>query len=73
MCCPAMNKLRHFVHDGPARHFAVIYPEIEAAVRAEFADRLAQASWPKRLHLRLLIRREIRRRVSLAVSSEALF
>jgi hypothetical protein len=68
-----MNISDPFVHDGRVRYFALIYPEIEAAVRAEFADRLAQTSWLKRLYLRLLIRREICRRIDATVSAKALY
>jgi hypothetical protein len=62
-----------FIHDGRARYYAVIYPEIEAAVQTDFTRRLAQAPRAKRLYLRLLIRREIRRRIEEAVSSRTLY
>jgi hypothetical protein len=68
-----MADYSRFVNGGAVRFFEVIHPGIEAAVRAEFADRLAQASWLKRLHLHFLIRREIRRRTNLAVSAKALY
>jgi hypothetical protein len=62
-----------FVADGAERHTAAILPEIEAAVRAEFAQELAQASFLKRIRVHFLIRREIRRRLDEAVSPKSLY
>ncbi len=70
------QKLRphdHVVCDGPERLHAAIAPEIAAAVRAEFADRLAKASFLQRIGLHIAIRREIRRRIDAAASPTSLY
>ena len=47
-------------------------PKVVAAVRAEFAERLARASLLGRVRLHFAMRREIRRRLDAAVSPTAL-
>lgn len=68
-----MNSHASILSDGSRRHRAAIAPEIEAAVRAEFAVALAGASPLKRLLVRIAIRREIRRRLDHAASAQSLY
>jgi hypothetical protein len=69
----ALRVCDHFVSDGDQRHYAVLVPEISAAVREEFAERLASASWTARLWLRIVMRREIRQRIKAVVSPYAVY
>jgi hypothetical protein len=66
-----MKSREHFVEDGAKRYLAIIEPEIRAAVRAEYAEQLAKASVLQRLRLHRAIRREIRRRITAALSPRA--
>lgn len=68
-----MRTSDHFVNDGSQRLHAATTPEIEAAVRVEFAERLTNASFLERLKLRVAIRREVRRRLDEAASPTALY
>jgi hypothetical protein len=68
-----METSGHFFNDGPERLRAAITLEIEDDVRADFAQRLANASFLQRLKLRVAIRREIRRRLNQAASPTALY
>jgi hypothetical protein len=68
-----MKSPDHFVQDGAERYLAVIVPEIRSAVRAEFAEQLAKASFFQKLQLQRAIRREINRRVTVAISPRALY
>ena len=62
-----------FVKDGRERHRAAVAPTIKAEVIAEFAGRMATASWLERWRLRFAMRREIRRRMITAASQQALY
>jgi hypothetical protein len=63
----------HFVADGPERHVAAVLPQIEAAVRAEFAKKPTPASWIRRVILWFQLRREIHRRLEQVVSPKSLY
>ena len=53
----------HFVADGYERAAEASFPRTQAEVEAEYAERLAGASWHRRFWLRLEMRREIRGRL----------
>lgn len=66
------SRQSHFVHDGAERMAkavrAEVYPEIEAAVTAEYSARLSTAGFVERIRLRREMRREIERRVNREVA-----
>ena len=67
-----MHRHDHLLADGPDRCRAAMRPKVVAAVRAEFAERLARASLLGRVRLHFAMRREIRRRLNAVVSPKAL-
>ena len=48
-----------FVYDGPNRLAAALREQVRAVVLAEYKERLASASWMKRILLKLEIHREV--------------
>ncbi len=66
------SRQSHFVRDGAERMAegvrAEVYPEIEAAVTAEYSARLSAAGFVERIRLRRAMRREIERRVNCEVA-----
>jgi hypothetical protein len=60
-----------FMHGGRRRYVATLYRKICTAVHAEFAERLAQASFIERLRPHVAMGREVRRRRKATVSSNA--
>jgi hypothetical protein len=57
------RRILQVVQDGRIRAHRASIDQIRLQVRLEFADRLATASWFKRLVLRREMRREIERRL----------
>jgi hypothetical protein len=68
-----MKTRDHFVEDGDERYLAVLEAEIRSALLAEYAEQLAKASIFQKLRLHRAIRREIRRRLTDAISPRALY
>ena len=62
-----------FVADGCRRARAAIEPRVRADVEREFAGKLENASFLKRLRLRRQMEREIQRRVEAMAPSDALY
>ena len=67
------QKPNGIVADGRAGVRKEYRPEVEAAVRARYADELARARGLRRLLLRLRIRREIERRLDELAPGKALY
>lgn len=58
-----MMPRQNFVVDGRERQSEAVRAEVTAVVEAEFADRLARASFVARIRIRRTMRREIAQRV----------
>ncbi len=67
------QKPNRIVADGQARVRKDCRPEVEAAVRARYADELERTRGLRRLLLRWNIRREIERRLDEIAPQEALY
>ncbi len=63
----------HFVADGYERAVEATLPQIQAEVKAEYAERLASAGWYRRLWLRVEMRREVWRRLARIAPPWALY
>jgi hypothetical protein len=73
ICDTPMELMPHcgFVADGGERHLAAVRADVTAAVEAEFADRLARATFVGRMRIRARMRREKVRRVESRMSELA--
>jgi len=62
-----------FVPDGCQRAWLALEPEIRAAVARQFAERMRDASLPRRLVLERQMEREIERRLNEQAPGDALY
>jgi hypothetical protein len=68
-----MATQNQFVADGYDRAYAALEPAIQAKIRAEYASRIKNASFLRRLILKIKLHREIRTRIHTQAPPDALY